>query len=81
MSESHKLQPGLFGFFVGSGQRGSRYPVPGIDGAGVNDLISNKLDFVGISAYAPYRWVYCVCCCVAGAGALEAGMLRSEDTC
>lgn len=44
---------GFFGLF-GSGQRAARYPVPGIDGGAVNDLITNKIDFVGISAYAPY---------------------------
>lgn len=54
-TETHPpANSGLIGLLVGSGQRASRYPVPGIDGAAVNDLVSNKIDFVGISAYAPY---------------------------
>lgn len=54
-TETHPPQgSGLIGFLVGSGQRASRYPVPGIDGGAINDLLSNKIDFVGISAYAPY---------------------------
>ena len=54
-TETHPPQgSGLIGFLVGSGQRASRYPVPAIDGGAVNDLLSNKIDFVGISAYAPY---------------------------
>jgi hypothetical protein len=55
-TETHPPQnTGLMGFFLGSGQRAPRYPVPGIDGSGVNDLISHKIDFVGISAYAPFN--------------------------
>lgn len=54
-TETHPPQgTGLVGFLLGSGQRAARYPVPGIDGGAVRDLISNKIDFVGISAYAPY---------------------------
>jgi hypothetical protein len=53
-TETHPPAGTLFPFLLGSGQRASRYPVPGIDGGAVRDLISNKIDFVGISAYAPY---------------------------
>lgn len=54
-TETHPPQgSGLVGFLLGSGQRAARYPVPGIDGGAVRDLITNKIDFVGISAYAPY---------------------------
>lgn len=53
-TETHPPAGTLFPFLLGSGQRASRYPVPGIDGGAVRDLITNKIDFVGISAYAPY---------------------------
>lgn len=45
---------GLIGWLVGSGARASRYPVPNIDAAAVNKLVSQDIDFIGISAYAPY---------------------------
>lgn len=45
---------GLIGWLVGSGARASRYPVPSIDAAAVNKLVSQDIDFIGISAYAPY---------------------------
>jgi hypothetical protein len=42
------------GWIFGSGARAPRYPVPTIDGAALNNLVSNEIDFIGISAYAPY---------------------------
>jgi hypothetical protein len=45
-------QGSFLGFFGGS--RASRYPVPAIDGPGVYQLLTNQIDFLGISAYAPY---------------------------
>lgn len=42
------------GWMFGSGSRASRYPVPSIDGAALNNLVNNEIDFIGISAYAPY---------------------------
>jgi hypothetical protein len=53
-TETHPPAGTPFLGLFGSGQRASRYPVPGIDGGAVRDLITNKIDFVGISAYAPY---------------------------
>jgi hypothetical protein len=42
------------GWIFGSGARAPRYPVPTIDGAALNNLVNNEIDFIGISAYAPY---------------------------
>lgn len=54
-TENHKvMNSGIFGFLWGSGQRASRVAMPAIDGNAVSNLISNQIDFVGISAYAPY---------------------------
>jgi hypothetical protein len=46
---------GWLGALIGSGSRGGlRTAIPAIDAVGVTDLLSSKLDFVGVSAYAPY---------------------------
>jgi hypothetical protein len=53
--EAGAVSGGLFGALIGSGSRGGlRVPIPPIDATGVRDLLSNTVDFVGISAYAPY---------------------------
>eukprot|EP00878_Enallax_costatus_P016588 GHUV01017406.1.p1 GENE.GHUV01017406.1~~GHUV01017406.1.p1 ORF type:complete len:494 (+),score=70.49 GHUV01017406.1:303-1784(+) len=44
---------GLIGWLVGS-RRASQNPIPSIDAAAVNKLVSQDIDFIGISAYAPY---------------------------
>jgi len=45
---------GVLDMLFGSGARAPRYPVPSIDASGVYDLLSNEVDFLGVSAYAPY---------------------------
>ncbi|KAF6266415.1 hypothetical protein COO60DRAFT_1474808 [Scenedesmus sp. NREL 46B-D3] len=40
--------------WFGSRASAARYPVPSIDGDALNDLVTKEVDFIGISAYAPY---------------------------